>query len=261
VTTHLGELSRAFGLYEQARREAERFGHGIALRWLAGEQVIENYWRGLWDEALMTANALFADSAGPGSLQEMETLVVRAGIGLARDEAAEAERSARRALELGEAAEDAQSLLPALAVAARVALQGGRRDEATDHVEHLISKWDEIGLVLPSWWVTDLAVVLEALERNDELDRSRRRIALATPWFDAATSGAEGNWLRAAGIFVEIGSKPDEAYARLRAAEQLVAAGRREEAERELAAALAFFTDVDASAYVERAQAVVAARA
>jgi hypothetical protein len=105
----------------------------------------------------------------------------------------------------------------------------------------------------------DLVVAFKSLGRDRELDLIRSRVAVATLWFDAAASAADGAWLRAAGLFAEIGSAPDEAFARLRAAEELLATGRSTEAEPELAAALAFYRSVRATAHIERAEAALAA--
>jgi class 3 adenylate cyclase/tetratricopeptide (TPR) repeat protein len=255
TTAHLGNLERAFELYAEARREAERFGHAVALRWLEGERVAEYYWRGLWDEALQTADAHLVESAaGTTSIQELETLLVCAKIQLARDDAAGAETAVNRALELARAADDAQSLFPALAGGAQVALAANRMDEASALVDALLRHWDKVGRILPSWWLTDLAVVLEVLDRGSALGHAPERVAVATPWFDAAVSAANGAWLRAAGVFAEIGSLPDEAFARLRATEQLSAAGRRAEAEDQLSFLLAFYRRVGAAAYIQRAE-------
>jgi hypothetical protein len=56
-----------------------------------------------------------------------------------------------------------------------------------------------------------------------------------------------------------MGSLPDEAHARLWAAKVLVAAGRRAEADQQLAQALAFFRAVGADQYVREGEALLAA--
>jgi hypothetical protein len=56
-----------------------------------------------------------------------------------------------------------------------------------------------------------------------------------------------------------MGSLPDEALARLRAADKLVADGRRAEADEQLGRALAFFRSVGATVYVREAEALLAA--
>ena len=55
--------------------------------------------------------------------------------------------------------------------------------------------------------------------------------------------------------------KPDEAYARLCAAESLAARGRRAEADEELHAALAFYRSVGATRFIREGEALLAASA
>ena len=58
-----------------------------------------------------------------------------------------------------------------------------------------------------------------------------------------------------------MGSRPDEAFVRLSAAEAIAAAGRRPEANVQLERALAFYRSVGATAYVREAEALFAASA
>ena len=55
---------------------------------------------------------------------------------------------------------------------------------------------------------------------------------------------AAGDFELAAARYAELGSVPDEAFARLRAGERLLAAGRRSEGDRQLEQALAFYREV-----------------
>jgi len=55
-----------------------------------------------------------------------------------------------------------------------------------------------------------------------------------------------------------IGSRPDEAYARLRAAEALLAEGRHAEADEQLAHALEFFRSVRATRYLAHGERLLA---
>ena len=61
-----------------------------------------------------------------------------------------------------------------------------------------------------------------------------------SPWLDAARALAAGDPLAAADRYAAIGSRPDEADARLAAARRLARQGRPAEAEAEEAAARAF---------------------
>ena len=56
----------------------------------------------------------------------------------------------------------------------------------------------------------------------------------------------------------EIGYRPGEAYARLRAAKELVEEGKRAEADAELNRSLAFWREVGATRYVREGEALLA---
>jgi hypothetical protein len=75
-------------------------------------------------------------------------------------------------------------------------------------------------------------------------DLDRRGIP-PTPWLEAARALAAGDPLAAAERYVAIGSRPDEAAARLAAARLLSGQGQPAEAEAQLAAALAFLAEAD----------------
>ena len=77
---------------------------------------------------------------------------------------------------------------------------------------------------------------------------------IPTRWLDAALAIVQGRDLEAAGTYAAIGSLPDEAEARLRAAEALTRGTRQAEAEAELAPALAFYRSVKASRWLAEAE-------
>ena len=70
-----------------------------------------------------------------------------------------------------------------------------------------------------------------------------------TLWHEAARRVATVDLAGAADMYLEIGSVPTEAYARLRAAEAFAQAGDRVEADRQLRLALPVFTRLGATAY------------
>jgi hypothetical protein len=91
-------------------------------------------------------------------------------------------------------------------------------------------------------------------------DWRQRRVhgRLREPWTDAILAIADHAPARAADIFHKIGSLPNEARARLDAARQLVAQGRRSEAEAQLEQRLVFWRQVGATAYVSECEALLA---
>jgi thioredoxin-like negative regulator of GroEL len=102
--------------------------------------------------------------------------------------------------------------------------------------------------------------VLTALGRGDDL-LSATEAAPRTRWIEAARLYASGEFAGAAELYGQIGSAVDEADARLRAAEQLAEAGRREEAEAQLERALTFYRSVGATRYVREGEDLLAASA
>ena len=104
--------------------------------------------------------------------------------------------------------------------------------------------------------------VLELVERLGLADAYLRsaegRLAENRPWIHAAAHYLRGDHLRAADVYASIGSRTDEAYARLRAARALAAEGRRPEADAELAQALAFYRSVGATRFIREAEALLA---
>ena len=80
----------------------------------------------------------------------------------------------------------------------------------------------------------------------------------ATPFGLAADAVDAGDLDAAADRFGAMGARPNEAYARLIAAERDFAAGDREAGERQLERALDFYREVRATRFIERAEAVSA---
>jgi len=69
---------------------------------------------------------------------------------------------------------------------------------------------------------------------------------------------ASGELAAGADVFARIGSVPDEAYTRLKAAEAFLAAGDRAEADRQLRLALPVFTRLGATAWAAEAESLLA---
>jgi hypothetical protein len=82
-----------------------------------------------------------------------------------------------------------------------------------------------------------------------------------TPWTAAARAYAHSDFVAAAEILHQTGSKPEEAEARLRAAEQLMSLGRRADADAQLQPALAFYRSVGAARYIRDCEALLTAPA
>jgi len=247
----LGDLRRSFVATEAARRAAERYGAVHDLRWLERARVAEHYRTARWDQALHVAETVVAEAAGGArDYMECECRIWRGRIRLARGELDAALQDGTRALELARESGDAQNLHPALAFAARVLLAVDRAAEAGGLVDELLVGLPEkllnpdLGVDLP----VNLAMLGHPVGALDAIPPS--------PWREAARAFVAGEAARAAVIYAEIGSRPDEAYARLQAARGLIAGGHATKANPELEIARSFYREVDANAYLAEAEAL-----
>jgi tetratricopeptide (TPR) repeat protein len=244
----LGELRRCFTVREAGWAAAEHFGSARYLRWLELERAAEHYWSGRWDQAVRVADSVAPDGTD-GAQHYMECLcrLWRGRIRLARGQLGGAMEDAGRALALARESGDRLNLDPALAFKARVLLATDQAADAAKLVDELLATLGG-GLLKPELGA-DLPVGLVALGRPVEaLDG-----ALPSRWLDAARAFAAGDPARAAKLYAEIGSRPDEATARLAAARRLLQ-GRPAEGRVELERAITFFREAGASASLEQAK-------
>jgi len=254
-----GELSRGFELQAEGRRAAERFGFMAWQRHLCAERVVEDYWDGRWDVAERAAAKFVAESeAGSRHYMEPVCRLVQGRIRLARGHLPAAADHARSVLESARRIEDPQMLNPALAFAAVVALRTGEVRTAKELANELLASLAEHeGALMGAEWPVDLAVVLAALGRGSELADLAATSRMSNRWLEAATAFATGEPQRAADLYGQIGSLPDEAFSRLRAARHLLDTGRQAEGRAQLERALAFHRSVNASAYLREGELLV----
>jgi class 3 adenylate cyclase/tetratricopeptide (TPR) repeat protein len=261
VSNYFGDLKRAFQLRAQGKELAERFGLVGQIRFLDAERTLECYWTGRWDEAEELADELLSQSEQDSpNYMDSQCLLVKARIGLARGDTRALDH-AGRALAEARLVRDPQAVYPALAVDARAKVAAGRLEEGQVLVDELLSSWSEAPETLLASHLqssADVAVALSALECGAEFVEIADKAMVKTKWLEAATAFVSGGFLQAAAIYEQAGSLPDEAYARLRAAEALIQAGNRPEGDRELQRALAFYRSVDAKAYLRDSEAILA---
>ena len=261
TTVVLGDLRRAWDLHQECRRIADRLGLDSYIRWQRAEHVFQCHWLGRWDEALATADEFIREvEAGSSHYMESGCRHIRGAIRLARGDPAAAFADATRATEVARGTRDPQARNPALAFEACARLAVGDREGAGAIANELLAAWSKTGVRHPHESV-DGAWALRELGRSEELADAFERPPGQTPWYEAARSIAAGDLAGAADIYAEIGSVPDEVYARLRAAAELVRAGRRVDADAQLRPALPVFVRLGATAWAAEGEALLAASA
>jgi class 3 adenylate cyclase/tetratricopeptide (TPR) repeat protein len=258
VFSDLGRLGCAEAALAEALRLGERFGSDDWLRWIRGDQLWQVYFQGRWDEALGLLDAYIAEAVVADFWTETPLRWLRGRVRLARGDVAGAQEDALRALERAEAAKDPQVLWPACAFGAR-AFVSTDRGRAEELVSELLADWQghDLGIGGELAWVSDFAVALVALGTDADLPALVDTSPVKTPWRTAAAAYVSGDFLAAAAEYSDIGALPEEAYARLRAAEALIQEGRTVEADAELKGSLAFWRSVGATAYVQEGEALV----
>ena len=248
----VGDMRRAIALVGEAIDTGERLGNVN----IAGFSRTFRLWMvmrtGVWDETLPVADEFIeACEAGESHYHEPGMRAQRAVIRIARDDVDGAVEDVRKALPRARSAGDPQVMVPVLARCARVLFEAGRRDEARELVREALGTEAVFQAVDLAWvagdlgWEDDVRVWLAKLP--------------ASKWRDAGQAVIAGEFLSAAEAYDEIGDVHEEACARLRAAGQLVAGGRRAEADEQLGLALAFWRSVRATRYIHEAETLLAA--
>ncbi len=257
----LGDVRRAAEIQEQALMSAQRQGLAGFIRWQEAELAMARYLQGRWTVALATSDQ-FIEAAEAGSPHYMESVCryVRGAIDLARGDVEAALADARRGTEVARSVTDPQALHPAVAFEARVELAAGNLKTAHELADGLLELWGDRG-VRPMQESVDGAWVFTGLGREAELVEAIERASAQTPWHEGARRIASGDLAGAAETYAEIGSVPDEVYARLRAAEQLVREGRRSDADAQLRLVLPVLAELGATAWQAEAEALLAASA
>jgi class 3 adenylate cyclase/tetratricopeptide (TPR) repeat protein len=258
----IGQLDRAAAALRAGIPVAERFGNaGASARWLRFERVHPAYWEGRWEDAMAIIDATFSEVGRSHALSRF-AFEMRGRMRLARDDTQGALEDADVSLAIARQAKDPQTLFPALSFAAVAALEQGQVRDAESLADELFDlRPADHAIPHHVSPLFDLARVMAGLGRSEDLIEATKRASARTLHVDAAAALARGNYLAAADIYTKMGSLPNEAHARLRAAEQLSEAGQRHEADQQLRPALGFWRSVNATRYVREAEALIPATA
>jgi tetratricopeptide (TPR) repeat protein len=255
----VGELERADDVLAQALDEARLFGHNVIAKWIESQRLDTLYWQGEWDELLRETSEDIAEAEpGSPSVQVLDAHILRARVRLGRDDIGGALEDSATAVELARTEGDPQIVFPALATRALVLLGAGQETDAEAVAAELLERWADNSMSTAGPWITELAPVLLALGRSKDIERASEGASLRTRWLQAAAKLAEGDTAGAAEEYAQIGAGADAAVTRLRAAEQMISAGRRADAENQLELALEFFRSAGAERYIREAEALLA---
>jgi len=256
-----GRLADARASLGEMRENLERETVVARRRWVDVSSAELAYMAGDWDEARARIDAYLADVTADAP-HVLETAVRSFRLLISQAEANrpegadEAEALLREDVGTGVGTPIQQSL-PHLA---RILLDCGRRERAEALLGEILAYGDALLGLLNDVPILEAAWLAVDLGRTDEL-APLLEAQTAIPWAVAAAAVCAGNFLRAAEVLEEMGFRPGEAYARLRAARQLVEEGRRAEADVELQRSLAFWREVGATRYVREGEALLAASA
>jgi hypothetical protein len=220
------------------------------------------YRRGQWDTALQMAEDFIATvEGGSPHYTAYQSYTIRAEIQLGRGGSAGVTAAAELALAQGREIGDPQVLFYVLASSAHLFSLASADERALPLARELIealahgADMQYAVITVPSFASTARRLGLGA-ELVDALAGHRR-----TPWTDVAHAYAQADFVAASDLLQRIGSRPDEAEARLQAAQELVAEGRRPEADRQLQRAIELYREMGATHYLRECETLLPASA
>ena len=251
-----GDLRRAQHYLGEAARVGDELGAVSLVRYSRAVSIAHLLTSGAWGEGLRQADEYIADrGTGVSDYAELQVRRNRARARFARGDVDGALDDVGKALEAARSAKDPQVLIPTLAIAARVYAEMGRDEEARLLAVELLEQFPHAA----DWRLFDFVWVAERLGCSGELRQLIEQAPAQTRWSFAFLAVLAREYETAADLFLEIGALNFEADARLRAAEKLVAEGRRSEANEQLEKALAFYRSVGATRYINEGEALLAA--
>ena len=250
---HWGDIRASEAFMAEAEKLAARTGGDASLRWVRGNIISLAFELGEWDRCVAGADEFLAQSEEGPHYHDSQVRSARALIRLARGDVDGALADQAEAVEVARGIKDPQVVFPALAVAATVLSEAGRVEEANRLVDEIVAAGEGAYLYCLEelvWSVHRLGRSGEILESLAPAPETIRRKALRAVLRE--------DFEEAAPQFEAMGAMRSAALARLLAAERLVEAGRRAEADAQLQQALGFFRSVGASRYIRRGESLLA---
>jgi class 3 adenylate cyclase len=254
---HFGRVAEGARCLAIDRETQTQFGLAPGsgnLRWIEGEEILYLDLVGRWNEVVSRAEQ-FMSSLGEGRHYLVGACqMLLANALAAMGDVPGALSASEKALELARQVKDPQQLQPALLARARTLLAADRRPESAALLTEMMAGKP----LLNEYWFKELPWALLAHGREDDY-LAAAKDAAQTPWVEAGVAAATRDFAKAASIYQHFGARGIEAIARLHAAEDAVAAGRRARADEELAKARPFFEAEHAKPYLLRCEALLAA--
>jgi DNA-binding SARP family transcriptional activator len=253
----LGRRAAAAEVLQTSRVDVERYGTADQRNWLRAVEAHEAVLDGRWEVAARILDERIAEAeAGVTHYSDPACRALRASIALARGDLQAASADSEKAVERARKTKDPQLLTPTLALQAIVQLAQGQREAASRLASEVIAQRSALTALLdlhPTVTPIEFAWLLRDLGREAELLPAFES-APPTPWNKAARAVVNGDFVPSVDLVARIAAPWVNAYARLRAAEELTRLGRYTEAHDNLERALAFFRQVSATRYLARAE-------
>jgi class 3 adenylate cyclase len=254
----MGVMQRSHELRVEAAASEERFGVTRTSNYARAFLLMHEFFRGSWDECVDGLEAYLAESERLGRrYPDSHMAAYDSFILLASGQEDQAHEQARRALDLAREAGDPQAVGNALSQLVWVQAELGRLAEARRNAAEYLGLGARFAGFSPA--LVALGLEADRLELGEELAAATE--ASARPgnrWTSVLRLLAERDYAAAADALEKMGVRPHEAFARLRAAEQLVAQGRQAEADVQLQQSLAFWRSVGAIRYIREGEALLA---
>lgn len=251
-----GDFGAVGPVYDELRQTLEqRVGPAIS-QWMDAQHGTYYYYLGDWARAAPLLDRVLAwVESGQRHYQEPVARLTRAQMRYARSDVVGALEDAETGAVSARSASDPQSIA-VLAMYATLLIAEGDDVRASSLLDEVIATG-----AFDYYLLLDFALAMADLGRSDEFGALLAPADLPLRWHDTGHAIGAGDFAAAAEGYARIGLRTYEAQARLRNARQLVAAGRRTQAEDELRLAIDFWRSVGATRSVGDAEALFAASA
>jgi tetratricopeptide (TPR) repeat protein len=225
-------------------------GTHYSQTWFLVAEAEFAYFAGRWQHAFESADRFLGQlQEGRTDYLEPSARELRAMIGFARGETATALDELDTALVMAERIQEPQTLVPSLCLRASLLAATGRMTEANADLDRLLEQDARLfGALAGSGTVPVFAWLAVDLDRRSE-GGTILQVETFPRWEKTARAILAGDLVQAASLLEEIGHKPAEAYARLRAGGT------------QLHSALQFYQSVGATRYIVQCQRALAATA